>query len=187
MTTKDTPKSGPPSVLVVMGVSGSGKTTVAAMLARELGWTFEDGDWFHPPANVEKMAAGTPLTDKDRWPWLQAIADWIHATHEAGHHAILACSALKREYRAVLVGGLADAVRIVYLEGDRELIGARMALRQGHFMPPQLLESQFKTLEPPGEDENPITVSIDRHPRDLVTAIVQALEADIGAPAPEGP
>lgn len=187
MTTKDTPKSGPPSVLVVMGVSGSGKTTVAAMLARELGWTFEDGDWFHPPANVEKMAAGTPLTDKDRWPWLQAIADWIHATHEAGHHAILACSALKREYRAVLVGGLADAVRIVYLEGDSELIGARMALRQGHFMPPQLLESQFKTLEPPGPDENPITVSIDRHPRDLVKAIVQALEADIGAPAPEGP
>lgn len=183
----DKPKSGPPSVLVVMGVSGSGKTTVAAMLARELGWTFEDGDWFHPPANVEKMAAGTPLTDKDRWPWLQAIADWIASTHEAGHHGILACSALKREYRAVLVGGLTDAVRIVYLEGDKELIGARMALRQGHFMPPQLLESQFKALEPPDEDENPITVSIDRHPRDVVTTIVAALELDIGAPAPGGP
>lgn len=184
---QDKPKSGPPSVLVVMGVSGSGKTTVAAMLARELGWTFEDGDWFHPPANVEKMAAGTPLTDKDRWPWLQAIADWIASTREAGHHGILACSALKREYRAVLVGGLADAVRIVYLEGDKELIGSRMALRQGHFMPPQLLESQFKALEPPDEDENPITVSIDKHPREVVKAIVAALERDTGAPAPGGP
>ncbi len=184
---KEKPRSGPPSVLVVMGVSGSGKTTVAAMLARELGWTFEDGDWFHPPANVEKMAAGTPLTDKDRWPWLQAIADWIVGTHEAGHHGILACSALKREYRAVLVGGLADAVRIVYLEGDKELIGARMALRQGHYMPASLLDSQFKTLEPPGEDENPVTVSVDKHPREVVKDIVAALERDTGAPAPGGP
>lgn len=177
----------PPSVLVVMGVSGSGKTTVAAMLARELGWTFEDGDWFHPPANVEKMAAGTPLTDKDRWPWLQAIADWIEATRAAGHHGVLACSALRREYRAVLVGGHPDVVRIVFLDGDKALIGARMALRQGHFMPPDLLESQFKTLERPEPEENPITVPIDKHPREVVDAILKALERETGAPAPEGP
>ena len=181
------PPSSPASVLIVMGVSGSGKTTVAAMLARQLGWTFEDGDWFHPPANVEKMKAGTPLTDKDRWPWLEAIADWIEATREAGHHGVLACSALRREYRAVLVGGHPDVVRIVFLDGDQKLIGARMALRQGHFMPAELLESQFKALEPPGPEENPITVPIDKHPREVVDAILKALEVDTGAPAPEGP
>ena len=122
-----------PSVLIVMGVSGSGKTTIAALLAHRLGWTFEDGDWFHPKANVDKMAAGTPLTDDDRWPWLQAIASWIDGTVKAGHHGVVACSALKREYRAVLVGDHAEAARIVFLDGDQELIGTRMRVRQGHF------------------------------------------------------
>ena len=183
----DVPNSGDglPAVLVVMGVSGSGKTTIASMLANRLGWTFEDGDWFHPPANVAKMSAGHPLTDKDRWPWLQAIADWIDATKVAGRHGVVACSALKREYRAVLVGGNGDAVRIVYLEGDRQLIGDRMSLRQDHFMPPGLLDSQFDTLEPPGPDENPITVSVAPHPRDVVESIVAALEG-AAAPAAKG-
>lgn len=173
-----------PAVLVVMGVSGSGKTTIASLLARRLEWTFEDADWFHPPENVAKMAAGSPLTDADRWPWLQGIATWIESTRHSGRHGVVACSALKREYRAVLVGAHPDAVRIVYLEGDRALIGTRLAMRQGHFMPPGLLESQFSTLEPPGADERPITISVEPHPNDVVTNIVAALEREIGQPVP---
>lgn len=176
-----------PSVLVVMGVSGSGKTTVAALLAGRLGWTFEDGDWFHPPENVAKMKAGTPLTDKDRWPWLHAIADWIDATRADGRHGVVACSALKHEYRAVLVGANGDAVRIVYLDGSREVIASRTAMRQGHFMPKELLDSQFEALEKPGEDENPIVVSVEPHPREIVETIVAALEQDLGHPVPKGP
>lgn len=176
-----------PSVLVVMGVSGSGKTTIASLLARRLDWTFEDGDWFHPPENVAKMKAGTPLTDADRWPWLYAIAGWIEATRASGRHGVVACSALKREYRAVLVGNQPEAVRIVYLEGDRELIGARMALRQGHFMPTGLLDSQFGALEAPGEDERPITVSIAPHPDEVVENIVAALERETGGALPCDP
>ncbi|WP_375459050.1 gluconokinase, partial [uncultured Enterovirga sp.] len=169
-----------PAVLIVMGVSGSGKTTIASLLARRLEWTFEDADWFHPPENVAKMAAGTPLTDADRWPWLQAIKTWIDSTRHAGRHGVVACSALKREYRAVLVGSHPDEVRIVYLDGDRELIGTRLAMRSGHFMPPGLLESQFATLEPPGPEERPITISVEPHPNDVVTNIVAALEGETG-------
>lgn len=176
-----------PCVLVVMGVSGSGKTTVAALLAGRLGWTFEDGDWFHPPENVAKMSAGQALEDKDRWPWLHAIADWIDATCRDGRHGVVACSALKREYRAVLVGANGDKARIVYLEGDKALIKDRMAMRQGHFMPAALLESQFKVLETPAEEENPITVSVAPHPREIVENIMKAIEADLGHPAPAGP
>lgn len=173
-----------PSVLVVMGVSGSGKTTIAAQLARRLGWTFEDGDWFHPAANVEKMKAGTPLTDDDRRPWLEAIADWIAETHRAGTHGVVACSALKRAYRDILVGREPGAARIVYLEGSRELIGHRMAMRHGHFMPPELLDSQFATLEPPGPDEHPLTVSVEPRPNEVVSSIVAALERETGGPLP---
>lgn len=180
------PEASPcPSVLVVMGVSGSGKTTIASLLARRLDWIFEDADWFHPPANVEKMAAGTPLTDEDRWPWLAAIAAWIDETRTGGRHGIVACSALRRAYRAALVRQHGDAVRIVYLEGDRILIGARMALRQGHFMPQALLDSQFDALEAPGPDERPLTVSVEPHPNKVVDAIVAALEAEIGGPVPK--
>ena len=150
-----------------MGVSGSGKSTIAAALAERLQWTFEDGDRFHPASNVAKMSAGHPLTDEDRWPWLQAIANEIDRVCAAGEHAVIACSALKRSYRDVLVHGRND-VRIVYLNGTQELIANRLAQRKGHFMPPGLLASQFKTLEPPGADENPVTVSIDASVEQIV-------------------
>src|SRR2546430_17361562 len=113
-----------PSIVVIMGVSGCGKTTIGTLLARRLDWEFADGDWFHPPANIEKMHSGTPLTDEDRRPWLDAIAHWIDATRRAGRHAIVPCSALKRRYRRTIVGDRAD-VRLVFLRGDIALIARR--------------------------------------------------------------
>jgi carbohydrate kinase (thermoresistant glucokinase family) len=162
------------AVIIVMGVSGAGKTTIAAMLANQLGWTFEDADWFHPPANVEKMHSGEALTDEDRWPWLQGIAAWIDAVRQKQGHGVIACSALKRAYRRVLVGERRD-VRIVYLKGARDLIARRISMRHGHFMPSSLLDSQFATLEEPTADENPIVVSIDARPRAIVEHIIAAL------------
>ena len=163
-----------PSVVVVMGVSGCGKSTIAAMLAQRLHWIYEDGDWFHPKSNIEKMHAGEPLTDEDRWPWLHAIAAWIDATRRIGNHSVIACSALKRAYRDILIGERRD-VRVVYLKGDRELIARRLAARDGHFMPSALLDTQFAALEEPEADEHPILVSIVPHPREIVTNIVQGL------------
>jgi carbohydrate kinase (thermoresistant glucokinase family) len=164
----------PPSVLVVMGVSGSGKSTIAAMLAHRLQWVYEDGDWLHPKSNIETMHHGEPLNDADRWPWLYAIADWIDATRKAGKHGIVACSALKRAYREILVGDRPD-VRLVFLKGDRDLIADRIAARSDHFMPPELLDSQFEALEEPQEDERPITVSVAPHPRKIVENIIAKL------------
>lgn len=166
-----------PAVIVVMGVSGSGKSTIAAMLAHRLRWTYEDGDWFHPKSNVEKMHHGEPLDDADRWPWLYAIADWIDATRSTGNHGIVACSALKRTYRNILIGDRRD-VRLVYLEGDRDLIARRIATRADHFMPAELLDSQFAALEPPKADEHPIVVSVVPHPREIVEAIVKRLDLE---------
>lgn len=163
-----------PCALVVMGVSGSGKSTVADRLAARLGWRFEDGDSFHPASNVAKMSAGQPLTDEDRWPWLQAIADEIDRLSAAGERAVIACSALKRAYREVLVHGR-DDVRIVLLDGTPALIATRLAARKGHFMPPGLLASQFRTLERPEADERPITVSIDAPVERIVDDIVTQL------------
>ena len=163
-----------PSVIVVMGVSGSGKSTVASMLAHRLQWTYEDGDWFHPEANVEKMHHGEPLTDQDRWPWLRAIAAWIDNTRKAGSHGVVACSALKRAYRDILIGERRD-VRLVFLKGDSELIARRIAARDDHFMPASLLVSQFAALEEPIADERPITVSIAPHPRAIVDSIIAKL------------
>jgi len=163
---------GTPCALVVMGVSGSGKSTIAMKLAERLGWSFEDGDSFHPASNVAKMSAGHPLTDEDRWPWLQAIADEIDRACGAGGHLVMACSALKRAYRDVLVHGRND-VRIVYLDGTQQLIADRLARRKGHFMPPDLLASQFRTLQPPAADENAVTVSINASVDTIVDDIVR--------------
>jgi gluconokinase len=166
--------SAPPCVLVVMGVSGSGKSTIADKLATRIGWTYEDGDKFHPASNVAKMKAGHPLTDEDRWPWLRAIAAEIDRACAAGEHLVIACSALKRAYRDILVHGRSD-VRIVFLDGTQQLIADRLAKRKGHFMPPDLLPSQFRTLEPPAPDENPVTVSIDASVEAIVDDIVHKL------------
>jgi gluconokinase len=168
---------------VVMGVSGCGKSTIASMLAHRLHWIFEEGDWFHPPSNVEKMHGGVPLTDEDRWPWLHGIAAWIDATRRVGNHGTVACSALKRAYRDVLVGNRPD-VRIVYLKGERDLIARRLASRDGHFMPSSLLDSQFATLEEPQTDEHPIVVSIVPHPRRIVAEIVNRLGIGAASSSP---
>ena len=159
-----------------MGVSGCGKSTIASMLAHRLNWTFEEGDWFHPPSNVEKMHGGVPLTDEDRWPWLNAIADEIERVCKARGHAVIACSALKRIYRDVLLRGR-DDVRFVFLNGTQALIARRLSLRKDHFMPPGLLDSQFRTLEPPDTDENAIDVSIDAPVETIVDDIVGKLKA----------
>jgi carbohydrate kinase (thermoresistant glucokinase family) len=162
-------------MIVVMGVAGSGKSTIGSMLARRLDWEFADADSFHPAANVEKMRRGEPLTDEDRAPWLAAIAAWMGRLGREGRHGIVGCSALKRAYRRVLVGGRADA-RIVYLKGEQALIAARMAARSGHFMPVGLLESQFRALEEPGPEENPLVVSIAAPPQEMVDAILVKLD-----------
>jgi gluconokinase len=161
-----------PCALVVMGVSGSGKSTIADKLAERLGWSYEDGDKFHPASNVAKMSAGHPLTDEDRWPWLQAIADEIDRVCKAGGHVVIACSALKRAYRDILVHGR-DDVRIIYLDGTEQLIADRLARRKGHFMPAGLLASQFRTLEPPAASENAVTVSIDASVDAIVDDIIR--------------
>jgi gluconokinase len=166
----------PPCALVVMGVSGSGKSTIADHLARRLGWRYEDGDKFHPASNVAKMSAGHPLSDEDRRPWLQAIADEIDRVAAAGERAVVACSALKRTYRDILVHDR-DDVRIVFLDGTEALIADRLAARKGHFMPPGLLVSQFKTLERPDASERPIIVSIDAPVDAIVDDIVRQLIA----------
>jgi carbohydrate kinase (thermoresistant glucokinase family) len=160
----------PPQVLVLMGVSGSGKTTAGKRLSALLGWPFRDGDEFHPPANIEKMAHGIALDDTDRAPWLAAIAAWIDKCRSAGGGGIVSCSALKRAYREIIIGDRSD-VRLVYLKGSRALIADRMSRRRGHFMPPSLLASQFETLEEPAADEHAIVVSIRLPPRRLAEQI----------------
>jgi len=152
-----------PRVLVVMGVSGSGKSTVAALLAERLGWDFAEGDAMHPQANVDKMHAGTPLTDDDRWPWLDTIRTWIDEHLDAGNPGVVTCSALKRSYRDVL---RAPGVVFVHVAGTADLVGERMAARSGHFMPTSLLASQLATLELPGADEAHVTVRADRTPEE---------------------
>jgi carbohydrate kinase (thermoresistant glucokinase family) len=164
------------TIVIVMGVSGSGKTTVAAAVAERKGWVLLEGDTFHPPANIAKMKAGTPLTDEDRWPWLQALAAREDALRGAGTSAVVACSALKKAYRDILIGARAD-VLLLYLRGSKALIGERMAGRKGHFMPPALLDSQFATLEEPGPDERPMIVEIGESSEAEIENAMRQLEA----------
>jgi gluconokinase len=163
------------TVAVLMGVSGSGKTTIARGVAQRLGWRLVEGDSFHPPTNVAKMHAGTPLTDEDRWPWLHAIAHEIDAMRASHQSAVVACSALKRAYRDILIDAR-DDVLLVYLQGSKALIAGRLAARTGHFMPPTLLDSQFAALEEPGEDEHPIVVSIAPEPDAIAEEVVRRLK-----------
>ena len=166
------------TIAVMMGVSGSGKTTIARGVAEREGWRLLEGDVFHPPSNVAKMHAGTPLTDEDRWPWLRAIAHEIDAMRARGEQGVVACSALKRSYRDILIGDRTDVV-LVYLQGSKALIAERIASRKGHFMPAALLDSQFATLEEPGPDEHPIVVSIGASPEAIVDAVVDRLRERI--------
>ena len=163
------------SPIVVMGVSGSGKSTVGAALAQRLRVPFADADDFHPPANVAKMTAGEALNDDDRWPWLDAIGEWL-AANDAG---VMTCSALKRPYRDVLRRHRPD-VEFVHLHGDREVITRRQATRPGHFMPASLLDSQFATLEPLEDDERGFVVDVDQSVDQIVEAAVAGLD-----PAPD--
>ena len=169
------PPEPPAQALIVMGVSGSGKTTIGEMLAARIGWRYEDADSFHPAANVAKMSAGQPLTDDDRWPWLRAIADEIDRASALGERVVIGCSALRRAYRDVLVHGRSD-IRIVYLDGTQDLIADRLGQRKGHFMPPGLLTSQFGTLEPPTPDEHAVTVSIDASVETVVENVLRQLK-----------
>jgi gluconokinase len=172
-----------PCALIVMGVAGSGKSTIGEQLAARLGWAYEDGDKFHPASNVAKMSAGQPLTDEDRWPWLKAIADEIDRLCAAGERAVVACSALRRVYRDILVHGRND-IRIVYLDGTQQLIADRIGRRKDHFMPAGLLASQFKTLEPPMSGEHPITVSIDAPVEAIVDNVLRQLTPSPAASPP---
>ena len=165
-----------PVIIVVMGVSGSGKSTVAALLAGALGCHFLEGDDLHPRENVEKMRAGTPLSDFDRLPWLRNIAEVVDGWRARGECGVLTCSALKRSYRDVIIGDRHDVV-LAYLKGSYDLVHQRMAARHEHFMPIALLDSQFATLEEPTPDEHPIIVDIGVKPADIATEIVRQLEA----------
>lgn len=164
-----------PSVIVIMGVTSSGKSTVGEGLAARLGWAFRDADSFHPPENVAKMSSGQPLNDDDRKPWLQAIARFIDAAESQQTPAIVTCSALKRAYRDVIVGSRGH-VALVHLVGDRQLIAERMAARRNHFMPTSLLDSQFATLEAPQDDEKPLRVTIDQQPQQIIQTIIDRLQ-----------
>lgn len=161
-------------VVVVMGVSGSGKTVVGREIAARLGWEFHDADGFHPAANVERMSRGIPLTDDDRRPWLEALADLIGTALASDRRIVLASSALARRYRERM-GTDRRGVRLVLLDGPAEIIRARITARRDHFMPASLLDSQLAALERPGPEENPIVVGIDASPGAIAGEVLAAL------------
>jgi carbohydrate kinase (thermoresistant glucokinase family) len=170
----DSPKT--PVVLVTMGVSGAGKTTLGELLAQRLGWPFKEGDELHPPANVAKMRAGQPLNDADRAPWLAAVGAWIDAWVAAGQSGVISCSALKRAYRDTLDRGR-PAVRFVFIDLDEATIAERLKGRHHAYFPPALLHSQFEALEPPTDDEPVIVVDGRTSRQEQVNKVVAALSA----------
>ncbi|GGN18507.1 gluconokinase [Streptomyces fuscichromogenes] len=170
-----------PHVVVVMGVAGTGKTTIGPLLAARLGVPYAEGDDFHPPANIAKMSAGHPLDDADRWPWLDAIGSWAHGREGLG--GVVSGSALKRSYRDRLRAA-APGVVFLHLTGDRHLIEDRMSRRQGHFMPTALLDSQFATLQPLGADEAGVAVDVSGTPAEITARAVRALDT-LPDPAPQ--
>jgi carbohydrate kinase (thermoresistant glucokinase family) len=165
-------------ILVVMGVSGSGKTTIGVRLAKRLGLPFVEGDRFHPPANIAKMSSGVPLDDADRRPWLEALAGELDRARRAGAGIVLVCSALRRAYRDILRAGHSDVV-FVFLDGDKALIRCRLKGRRGHFMPAALLDSQFATLERPAPDERAVRVAIGGEPDAIVETVLAALASPV--------
>ena len=174
----DSPRAhrGAPPILVIMGVSGAGKTTVAQELAARLGWPFEEGDALHPEANVARMHAGIALTDVDRQPWLERVAAWIDDQRARKQPGIITCSALKRSYRRIVIGDRPE-VRLVYLRGSRDVMAEHLARRSGHFMPSNLLQSQIDTLEEPGPDEDPLIVDVGPPARQVAEEIIRLLGA----------
>jgi gluconokinase len=156
-------------IVIVFGVSGAGKTTIGKLLAEQLGWQFYEADDFHPRANIEKMRSGRPLTDEDRWPWLELLREQITRSLAAKENPVLACSALKRAYRKRL--GVSDDVKFVFLRGGYERIERQLGRRRGHFMNPALLQSQFADLEEPQPDEDVLTIDLGRSPQELVDEI----------------
>jgi gluconokinase len=156
-------------IVIVFGVSGAGKTTIGKLLAKRLGWQFYEADDFHPHANIEKMRSGHPLTDDDRWPWLERLREQITRSLAAKEDAVIACSALKRAYRDRL--RLSDDVKFVFLRGDYGLVAEQLRHRRGHFMNPELLGSQFADLEQPEPDEDVLTTELGRTPQELVEDI----------------
>jgi gluconokinase len=161
-------------ILIVAGPSGSGKTTIGALLAGHLHWPFADADSFHSPANIGKMRRGQPLTDADRWPWLQAIAAWMDEQIAAGGSAVVTCSALRRTYREALLDGRPEA-RLVFLLADRETLAAHLAARHGHFFPRELLDSQLADQEPPHGEKNVLVVTPEEQPEQTVAKIIAEL------------
>lgn len=159
--------------LVIMGVAGSGKTTLATLLQERLGWPYAEADEFHPQANIDKMSAGTPLDDEDRWPWLAAIRDWLTAQTDAGLSSIVTCSALKTTYRDVLRSA-EGRVHFVHLTAAPDLLEQRMSGRSGHFMPPTLLPSQLQTLQPLTAEEDGITIVVDVPPDEVADRTIEA-------------
>ncbi|PLX38762.1 MAG: hypothetical protein C0606_08500 [Hyphomicrobiales bacterium] len=161
--------------MVVMGVAGCGKSTVGAALAGRLHKPFLDADDFHPPANIEKMSHGVPLSDEDRWPWLDRLGQELHAAADRDGMAVCACSALRRAYRERMIAAAGEPILFVYLKGTREIIAGRMSARTDHFMPTALLDSQFATLEPPGDDE--LSLSVDIGPS--VTTVAETIHSHL--------
>lgn len=175
----------PTTHLVVMGVAGSGKSTIAAALSQQLGWACAEADEFHPQANIQKMSQGIPLQDEDRWPWLQQIQAWMTTQARSGKSTVLTCSALKQSYRQLLAQA-EGRVLFLHLHGEADLIGQRMQGREGHFMPPTLLPSQLATLEPLSEDElatGSLRLDISKSPEELVSTIVASLKLPAAPPA----